>query len=125
MADDIEEYLHRLVSTVDGLEGVIISDRDGVPVAKAFISSDIPEAATRPGFLATFSMATEQASKLGLGANKSLVCLYDNFQVVHLNFMPLVVTLLAKVDANTGVLLGMSTQLLDSVKQLKEAVDSV
>ena len=124
MADDIEEYLRRLLVTVEGLEGIIISDRDGVPVVKA-LSSDVPEATSRPGFLATFSMATEQASKLGLGANKSLVCVYDNFQVVHLNFLPLVATLLARVDANTGVLLGMSGQLLESVKQLREAVDSV
>ncbi|XP_065199055.1 ragulator complex protein LAMTOR3-B-like [Sycon ciliatum] len=121
MADDIEVALKKLISGVDGLEGIVISDRDGVPVAKV-LNGDVPEAASRPGFLATFSMATEQASKLGLGANKSLICFYDNCQVVHLNFTPLVATLLARVDANTGVLLGMSAQLNESVQQLSDYI---
>jgi Mitogen-activated protein kinase kinase 1 interacting. len=35
----------------------------------------------RPSFLSTFGMATDQGSKLGLGKNKALICMYSTYQV--------------------------------------------
>lgn len=123
MAEDLEEFVRRLLPTVDGLEAIIIADRDGVPVLKASTPS-MPEAASRPNLLATFSISCEQAGKLGLGTNNSLVCVYDNYQVVQMNFLPLIVTLLAREDANTGLLLGLRSSLDSCVQQLKAAVDA-
>ena len=123
MADDLEEVVRRLLPTVDGLEAILITDRDGVPVLKASTPS-MPEAASRPNFLATFPISSEQASKLGLGTNQNLVCMYDNYQVVQMNYLPLVVTLLAREDANTGLLLGLRASLNSCVQQLKQAVDA-
>ena len=40
-----------------------------------------PEMGMRPKFLAVFGMATEQASKLGLGTNKSLISVFGSYQV--------------------------------------------
>jgi hypothetical protein len=34
MAEDLQEYLKLLIPTVDGLEAIIVTDKDGVPVAK-------------------------------------------------------------------------------------------
>lgn len=78
-----EEFLlieHR----VSGLLCVIVTDRDGTPVISAK-SDDAPVdigLATKPTFLATYTMAIDQASKLGLGKNKSIVCMYSNYQVL-------------------------------------------
>lgn len=60
-----------------------MTDRDGTPVIRA-TSENAPgelALATKPTFLATFTMATDQASKLGLGKNQSIVCMYSNYQV--------------------------------------------
>lgn len=62
---------------------IVVSDRDGTPVIR--VNSDDITAevglATRPAFIATFAMATDQASKLGLGKNQSIICMYSNYQV--------------------------------------------
>ena len=50
-----------------------------LPVCK----EQTPELALRPKFLSTFGMATEQASKLGLSTNRSLVSIYNTHQVSH------------------------------------------
>lgn len=62
---------------------IIVTDRDGTPVinVKADACMEIG-LATKPSFLATYTMATDQSSKLGLGKNQSIVCMYSNYQVV-------------------------------------------
>ena len=41
-----------------------------------------PEIAMRASFLSTFGMATDQGSKLGLGKNKTIICMYSSYQVM-------------------------------------------
>lgn len=64
---------------------IIVTDRDGTPVISAKADDAAIEIglATKPTFLATFTMATDQAGKLGLGKNQSIVCMYSNYQVVY------------------------------------------
>ena len=40
-----------------------------------------PELVLRHNFLGTFGLAANQASKLGIGTNKSIICMYENHQV--------------------------------------------
>lgn len=68
---------------VSGIMCIVVTDRDGTPVISAK-ADDAPleiGLATKPTFLATYTMATDQASKLGLGRNQSIVCMYSNYQV--------------------------------------------
>ena len=44
-----------------------------------------------------------QASKLGLGKNKSIISYYSTHQVVQFCHFPLVVTFIAQASANTGM----------------------
>lgn len=106
---------------VEGLEAIVVTDRDGVPVIK--VSTDAaPANALRPQFLSTFAMAADQASKLGLSNNKSIVCTYNQYQVIHFNKAPLVVSLIASTDANTGMILNLETELEDVLQELKTAI---
>lgn len=69
---------HRVI----GLYSVIVTDRDGVPLIR--IASDkTPELALKPSFISTFTMATDQSSKLGLGKNQTIICMYNNYQVIN------------------------------------------
>jgi len=45
-------------------------------------TDETPESAMRPGFLTTFAMSTDQGSKLGLGKNKTIICMYSSYQVL-------------------------------------------
>lgn len=69
-----------LFCRVNGLHCILITDRDGVPLVR--VATDrAPALALRPNFISTFGMATDQGSKLGLGRNKSVICMYSNYQV--------------------------------------------
>ncbi|XP_071453654.1 ragulator complex protein LAMTOR3-A [Hetaerina americana] len=119
---DMRKLLTQLLNRVDGVYGILITDRDGVPLLKA-TNDKVPELATRAGFLSTFGMASDQGGKLGLGKNKFIVCLYSNYQVVHLNKLPLVVTFIASSNCNTGHILTLEEQLEPLVCDLKYAVN--
>jgi len=60
---------------------VIVSDRDGVPLLKLSKDGKFPELGTKQQFLATFSIATEQSSKMLLGRNKSIILMYKSTTV--------------------------------------------
>lgn len=47
----------------------------------AAANESAPELAMKPNFLATSSMALDQASKLGLEANKNIISMFGNYQV--------------------------------------------
>lgn len=66
---------------VTGLKCIIITDREGVPLLKLAKHNKFPELGTRQPFLSTFSVANEQASKIGLGRNESIISIYNNHQV--------------------------------------------
>ncbi|KAK3608232.1 hypothetical protein CHS0354_007248 [Potamilus streckersoni] len=121
MTEDLKSYLNKLISSVEGLLAIVITDRDGVPVAKV-ATEQAPELALRPNFLGTFGMATDQASKLNLSQNKTITAMYKNYQVVQMNKSPLLVTLIATRSANTGLLLEMDNYLLDVLKELQQVI---
>lgn len=75
-----------IVNRITGVLCIIITDRDGTPIIRVTSDDAPPELAlaTKPPFLATFTMATDQASKLGLGKNQSIVCMYSNYQVIFI-----------------------------------------
>lgn len=107
---------------VDGLHSIIVTDRDGVPLLKV-ADEHAPELAMRSRFLSTYGMTSEQASKLGLGLNKSIVTVYGNYQVVCLTKPPLLVTLVANSNANTGMILSLEKEMEDCLQVLRTVVD--
>jgi len=121
MVEEIRKQFRHLLNMVDGLTAIIVSDRDGIPVLKV-CEPATPENPMRPKLLSTFSMATEQASKLGLGANRSLVALYGAHQVVCVNHLPLIVTLIATSEANTGHIMSVAEEMKDTVAEIKQAL---
>lgn len=70
---------HR-VARVSGLHCIIVSDRDGIQLIRV-TAEKAPELGLKPVFLSTFTMATDQSSKMGLGQNKTILCMYSNYQV--------------------------------------------
>lgn len=121
MTADLKKFLYGLMGSVDGLHSIFITDRDGVPVVSV-ADEKAPELATRASFLSTFGMATDQGSKLGLGKNKAIICMYTNYQVVQMNKLPLVISFIASQNCNTGHILSLEHKIDPILSHLKNAV---
>ncbi|KAJ8317887.1 hypothetical protein KUTeg_002978 [Tegillarca granosa] len=107
-----------LFYSVDGLLAIVITDRDGVPLLK--VSTDqAPELALRHNFLCTFGTAAEQASKIGLKQTRKFICMYQNYQI---DKSPLVLTFIATVKTNTGLLLNLESDMKDIFKDLSTVI---
>ncbi|XP_077513519.1 ragulator complex protein LAMTOR3-like isoform X5 [Amblyomma americanum] len=108
---------------VPGLQAIVFTDRDGVPLIKAATDS-APEHALRPGFLATVGMAMSQGNKLGLGKCNKMVSSYSNYQVVSFNRHPVTITLVASSSANTGMILNLEEELNTVSQTLRSVVEA-
>ncbi|KAH0564421.1 ragulator complex protein LAMTOR3-A [Cotesia glomerata] len=121
MTVELKKFLYQLLTSVEGLHSILITDRDGVPVVS--VSTDTaPELAMRAIFLSTFGMATDQGSKLGLGKNKTIMCMYSSYQVIQMNKLPLVVSFIASQSCNTGHILALENRIDPILCNLKCAV---
>jgi len=121
MAEELRKYLNQLLDKVNGLHCILITDRDGVPLVR--VATDrAPALALRPNFISTFGMATDQGSKLGLGRNKSVICMYSNYQVIQINKLPLVLTFIGSDNCNTGHIMSLEEHIDPLLNDLKLAV---
>lgn len=105
--------------------------------------------ALMPSFIPTFTTACDQASKLGLGRNKTIISMYSNYQVgayiyilsricftesqiimiifspaqvVQMNKLPLILTFVGAEDCNTGHILALEHQVDSYLEDIKLAV---
>ncbi|XP_045118311.1 ragulator complex protein LAMTOR3-like [Portunus trituberculatus] len=122
MAEEMRRNLMELMKSTDDVLGIIVTDRDGVPILKV-AEEEAPELGLRPTFISTFNIATDQAGKLGMGRNNRMVCVYGRYQVVHFNHLPMVVTVIASSVANTGQLLALDSQMAPLLASLTNVVD--
>ncbi|GIY08040.1 hypothetical protein CEXT_173901 [Caerostris extrusa] len=118
-----KKYLQDIIKRVDGLRAIVITDRDGIPVIKVN-APDVPDPVSKLNFLASVSLAVEQAGKLGNGKNNRIICMFNTIQVIHFNKSPLMISLIASSKSNTGILLNLESELNGLVDDLKSAIES-
>ncbi|XP_030556960.1 ragulator complex protein LAMTOR3 homolog [Drosophila novamexicana] len=123
MSDDIKKYFNGLLQKVSGLYVIQITDRDGVPLLRVSHSQEKNvDFALMPSFIPTFTTACDQASKLGLGRNKTIISMYSNYQVVQMNKLPVILTFVGAEDCNTGHILALEHQVDGYLEDIKLAV---
>ena len=66
-----------------------------------------------------------QASKLGLGKNKSITHFHKDHIVVHINQIPLIISFIASPDANVGAINALSQDLTRALAPLASSVTSM
>lgn len=93
-----------------------------MPVVSA-VTERAPQLALRPNFISTFGMTTEQASKLGLGKNKTIISMYSSYQVIQINKQPLVITFIGSDNCNTGHILSLEQHISPLLKDLAGVVE--
>ena len=100
--EELRKHLSSHLTPESGLVGLILSDREGVPLLRA-TKAECPDSVTRPAFLAAFAGSSQEVGgKLGLGRNTSLVAVYGQHQVIHHQHQHVILTMVATSDANTG-----------------------
>eukprot|EP01132_Coremiostelium_polycephalum_P001433 gene1433-1807_t len=124
--DKIEEFLNTLKSTLLGTvpgSSLVLADRDGFVLGKLIDKDSMVENVIDNSLLSTFSLATDQASKLHFGKNKSIISFFDDRVVVHFNVTNIVLAVVADSNANVGILLGSQNEIIKSLNQLSNSLD--
>eukprot|EP01102_Stenamoeba_stenopodia_P022967 TRINITY_DN9768_c0_g2_i1.p1 TRINITY_DN9768_c0_g2~~TRINITY_DN9768_c0_g2_i1.p1 ORF type:complete len:131 (+),score=23.53 TRINITY_DN9768_c0_g2_i1:154-546(+) len=114
----LQDFLHKLLARIPGLTLVVVSDRDGVTLSKV-ARPDSKQQLDENALAATFSVTTDQASKLGLGANKTITSFFNDRVIVHINHLPVVVSLVGDSDVNIGAILALAPEIRSSLDPLK------
>ena len=100
--EELRKHLSSHLTPESGLVGLILSDREGVPLLRS-TKAECPDTVTRPAFLAAFAGSSQEVGgKLGLGRNTSLVAVYGQYQVIHHQHQQVILTMVASSEANTG-----------------------
>lgn len=73
----------------------------------------------------TYASSCDQAQKSGLGNNEKIVVFYDNVIVIQFNVLPLVITLLADVKANVGLILQLEHDLASAIEPLRQQIQII
>ena len=83
MVEELRRLVIRRASAVDGLLGVVISDKDGVPILKASVDQTavVVDNCFRHQFLSISNTITEQAAKMVLGTTNHILAAFDQYQV--------------------------------------------
>ncbi|XP_055388106.1 ragulator complex protein LAMTOR3 homolog [Condylostylus longicornis] len=121
MTDDVKRFFNNLINKVNNLYLILITDRDGVPLLRVSHNKNM-DLALFPTLIPTFTTSSDQATKLGLGRNRTIISIYSNYQVVQMNKLPLIVTCIGNENCNIGHILALEKQIDNYLDELKFAV---
>mmetsp|Transcript_21732 Transcript_21732/g.35103 ORF Transcript_21732/g.35103 Transcript_21732/m.35103 type:complete len:131 (+) Transcript_21732:53-445(+) len=121
--DSVEGHLKNVAEGISGLKALYLSDRDGITLAKTTTADSKLDVSK---LCAVFSSASEQASKLSLGPNSTIVTFSgEGFTIVQSILAPLVITFVGTGDLNVGLVQKKLPGLRDSLEGVREKVESV
>jgi hypothetical protein len=82
----------------------------------------ISELQVDPSLSSSFTSAAEQSGKLSIGVNLSLTSYFDNYTLVQMNLLPLVVSLLAAPDANVQLITNCMPEIARMLEPVRTSV---
>ncbi|KAJ3260428.1 Ragulator complex protein lamtor3 [Boothiomyces macroporosus] len=118
------ESLEFVLNRIENLLSIYITDKDGVMVMKA-CSKDMPAKLLEPSFTASFLLSSEQLSKVNLGENKSIICRFDDYDIVQFKYHQFVLNLIAKNGANIGMMLAVGKELEEFMNVLSRELINI
>ncbi|RDD36894.1 Ragulator complex protein LAMTOR3 [Trichoplax sp. H2] len=118
--DQLQSDLLKLISRIEGLYSVAVSDKDGVPIVYV-TSQNIPEVDVK-GILPAINGIIDQASKLSITESKSLVAQYKSYQVILINRSPVYISFVTARKVNTGLILTLDDDVMDILGDIKSVI---
>ena len=122
---NIHQLLEQIVAKVEDLQGIIITDGEGVTVSKGFVSELVDK--TDDPELSAIQFAIQQASKLDFGFCSSLMAYYDNCILVHISSpkTTLVMTLICLKTVNMDTITHTTKKLELTLATLETEIECI
>ena len=102
--------------SIPGVYAVVVADRDGVPIITV---GEVPDEHDAAVMATAFSVSADQASKLRLGNCKTIVNMFSEYAVVHINHLPIVISLLGTPECNIGLALDIADDIKSVLNPLR------
>jgi len=122
MVEELRKYLYNLMSNIQGLTAIVVSDREGVPVLKT-IKEETPEFALSAAYLSNFQITSDICGKLGFGSCNYICCNYDNLSVVHYSKKHLIISYIATEGSNLGQILNLHKEVYPYLRSIEDIVE--
>ena len=121
---NIHELLIQIVEKVEDLQGIIITDIDGVTVSKGFVSELVDK--TDDPELSSIHNAIQQACKLDFGPCTSLITYYENCILVHITStkQTLIMTLICLKTVNMDTIVYITNKLEITLNTLETEIEA-
>ncbi|KAF0728329.1 hypothetical protein AaE_009454 [Aphanomyces astaci] len=148
----MEVKLHALLDRYEDLAAILVSTSEGVPLlkgawsvvimtleheehpsdkddgsmfeyAETVLPSVFAAAAEQVG-INNASSFVDRAGKLKFGSVSAITCFFDSTALIHINHLPLVITLIAAQGASLGALFDLADDLKALLLPLKKVVES-
>ena len=120
---NIHQLLDGVVENVEDLQGIIVTDVDGLTISKGFVDeltdkTDDPE-------LASLQYAIQQASKLDFGICSSFMTYYDNCILIHIvsEKSTLIMTLICLKTVNMDTVCYITNRMETVLNTLEAVID--
>ncbi len=83
MVEELRRIVIQKAAAVDGLLGVVISDKEGIPILKAAVDQNavVLDSCFRHQFLSISNTISEHAGKMCLGNTNHILSSFDHYQV--------------------------------------------
>lgn len=93
-------------------------------VLKAMMDSGNPivDGCFRHQFLSVYGTLSEHAAKMCLGPTMSIWATFDDYQVMHYNHSPLILTIIASKDAMAGQIVNLSNTMKPLLSDIAKVV---
>jgi len=118
---EVDAFVTQLRDQIVGAKAVVLADRDGVALSIS----------CAPGFdldaerllLSSSAVMAEQAGKVGRGRATVLVAFWPDEILVHVPFMPLVLSILGTEAMNVGLVTALRSSILASLDPIRVAAE--
>ncbi|KAK0409642.1 hypothetical protein QR680_004671 [Steinernema hermaphroditum] len=112
--------LQTILNSSSDIASIFITDMKGIQVAA--VGEDHRN---KTQMYNAFKVSVDQSDKIGIGRQKCAVYGYSSSQIVMISMEHLIVFIVARANANTGMLMEMRTQLQPVAEALLNAIPSL
>ena len=121
---NIHQLLLQIVEKVEDLQGIIVTDIDGVTVSKGFVSELVDK--TDDPELSPIHLAIQQACKLDFGPCTSLMSYYENCILIHITStkLSLIMTLICLKTVNMDTITYITNKLEITLNTLEAEIEA-
>ena len=115
LQSSLEDLVNRVNSCDAGLNVILLSTSDGVPLGRVYSGDWQVDEETLANMESTWAPASKQFPFLQCGEIQSVTAMYEQVTLLHIYMSPVVVTLLVSPKSNLGSIKSTAIPLLKEI----------